>query len=459
MHNIFGRKTKSLGTSTIVRNNKGEVINSTNGYLLDIDRYLGAFHSINATRNYITLFHTMSELQFPIRAITDRILNAEFYLKEYDTDSIIWNNDQINKFLSKPNALDTFDDLITKFVSYYLICGQSFLYSALPDSLSGMKAERWKWCDNYHVLPADCVEMEYPFRAKIFSTLQKDEIIKDYRLISGMGNEVYTPDNILHLRDVNMMFDPDYLKGRSRLSSLDYPLSNLCAVYEARNVIYVKRGAIGAISSGKTDSAGTVALTKGEKKDLEEEFQKDYGLRGDKSQYILSNVPITFTRFNMSIEELQPFDETLADEVAIAGAYNIPACLIPRKDMSTYNNQDIAEKSLYNNTIIPLTNKILSQLNSFLGLHQNKGGMYLFADFSKIPCLQTNKKDNAETDSKNTSTALVQYKCGACTKNQMRIKMGCDPVDGEDFYIDDDPNKGIILNIKDINTNDNGNSK
>jgi len=43
-----------------------------------------------------------------------------------------------------------------------------------------------------------------------------------------------------------------------------------------------------------------------------------------------------FVRTNLSIAELQPFEETLADAINIAGAYGIPAVLVPRKDQSTF---------------------------------------------------------------------------------------------------------------------------
>ena len=45
----------------------------------------------------------------------------------------------------------------------------------------------------------------------------------------------------------------------------------------------------------------------------------------------------------MTIEELQPFEETLASASVIAGAYNIDSVLIPRKDHSTFSNLREAE--------------------------------------------------------------------------------------------------------------------
>jgi len=443
---------KWMGSATITRDNTGKVTGATNGYkstMYDVDRYLAAFNSIYAAKNFITLFHSISELQFPVVEIAKRVLKAEFRLKSYDTDSIIWDNKQINKFLTQPNELQGFKDFITQLIIYLLIVGDAHIYSAVPSTLASW--ERWKACDNYYVLPSDCIEPQYPFDVKLFANTPKDQIIKSYKLISGMGNRDFEPNNVLHFKETNLLFDHWYLRGRSKLTALEYPLSNLCAVYEARNVIYVKRGALGAIVSNKTDNAGTVALSKKEKESLQKNFNENYGLEKEKGQFVLSDVPVSFVKFGMSITELEPFDETLADAVAIAGAFGMPAILIPRKDMSTYANMDTAEKSFYTNTVIPLTEKILEQINRFLGLNQGPGGMYIDADFSKVEVLQDNKKDEATTDNLKTTTALLKYNQGLITFNMMLVQCGEEKLTtGGDYYIWADPN---ISKIPAMNVN------
>lgn len=50
------------------------------------------------------------------------------------------------------------------------------------------------------------------------------------------------------------------MRVKTNLLSQRSPISNLLAVYEARGVIYAKKGALGAIVS-KTDAASSVPLT------------------------------------------------------------------------------------------------------------------------------------------------------------------------------------------------------
>ncbi len=96
-------------------------------------------------------------------------------------------------------------------------------------------------------------------------------------------------------------------------------MSNLIAVYEARNVIYVKRGGLGFIVSKKTDATGSIALTDDEKEQLLKQNFEKYGVRKGQVPYGISDADIDFVRTNLSIAELQPFEETLADAINIAG--------------------------------------------------------------------------------------------------------------------------------------------
>ena len=199
------------------------------------------------------------------------------------------------------------------------------------------------------------------------------------------------------------------------------------AVYEARNAIYVKRGAIGAIVSNSKDDSGNVPLTPKEKEQLLKDYNDTYGIVKDKNPTMVTGIPVSFVRFNQSIQELQPFEETLADAVQIAGVYNIPAVLIPRKDQSTFSNQDTAEKSLYENVVIPEAVSTCKALNEFLELEND--GMYLDVSFDHIPVLQPNARDKAETDKIVTDMCKVNFLSGIITLNEWLSKMGGDMVE------------------------------
>ena len=94
-----------------------------------------------------------------------------------------------------------------------------------------------------------------------------------------------------------------------------------------------------------------------EKREIEDYLDKSYGLGEGQRPIGVTDVPLSFVRTNLSISELQPFEETLQDAITIAGVYGIPDVLVPRKDHSTFNNQANAEKTAYCGVIIPMAQK------------------------------------------------------------------------------------------------------
>lgn len=432
----------------IVRDNRGNIV-STIGTDTDISRYLGVFDSVVRNRNYINLFSEIAEIRFPVCEIINRALNAEFHLKKYDSDEPEWYNKAINKFLTQPNETDTFPEFLAKTIGYYLVTGNAYIYAASP-SLVSSSLERWKRTDSYYVLPSDKTTIAYHDRQKLFQGAGLNETVRDYTVSTGVSNMKFSPENVLNLRDLKLRFDGRTLEGESRLESLKYPVSNIIAAYEARNAILVKRGALGMIVSRKTDEAGSVPLRESEKKNLRDSWKK-YGVTGDRDTIAISDVPVDFISFGVSIRDLEPFRETLEDAKVIAGAFGIPDALIPGNNQATYNNVSTAEKAIYQNTVIPLTNRIIEALNSWLGLNRKweKGGMYLEADFSKIPCLQEDKKLAAEVQRIRTETAIKQYKEGFITKNQALVEMGREEIPGGDSYVTEDKNRNQIQNQND----------
>lgn len=422
---ILGYTITKKQKYSLVRDENKNITNIVKMPSDDLYRYLGTFSPYNITSNTVTLFNEMSEVYFPVMAIVNRITNGRFQLKDSKTDTVIYENKEINKFLSKPNPLQTFEELIRQLEVYKLVTGNGYLYANTPDFIKSLP--RYKVTDNYMVFPSQGVNINYKNQIKLFSAGEISDIIDYYTVTIGGSQTKISPLNLLHLKDTSIGDGTDHIEGISRLVRLKYPLSNLMAVYEARNAIYVKRGAIGAIVSNSKDDSGNIPLTPKEKEQLLKDYNDTYGIVNDKNPTMVTGLPVSFIRFNQSIQELQPFEETLSDAIQIAGVYNVPAVLIPRKDQATFSNQDTAEKSLYENVVIPEAVSTCKVLNEFLGLEND--GMYLDVSFDHIPVLQPNARDKAETDKIVTDTCKVNFLSGIITLNEWLSKMGGDMVD------------------------------
>ena len=382
-----------------------------------------------AHSNFLTLYNTVPEVAWPVNYIASRAAGAKYVLKKYSDETVVWNNDIINRMLVKPNAFETWYRTLFKHFAYKLVTGNSYIKAAMSDTFAGAKT-LYKWCDRYVELESLLVRIEYKrVRGDIYGVADIEDVVEAYHHdIGDMHARPIDPRCIFHDKDDFLGWqEGDPLKAKSRLYAVLKAISNLIAVYEARNVIYVKRGGLGWLVSDQKDEMGSKALTPDEKKKILDQANEMYGLERGKYPYGISDVKLNFIRTNLSITDLQPFDETLADAVIIAGIFGIPPVLIPRKDQSTYANQANAEKAVYSSVIIPMVQRFCQEFTKFLGLDQD--GLYLDADFSDVDCLQTGKKEEQDVLRSITDRCKIEFESGLITLNDWRAQQGYERVE------------------------------
>jgi len=414
---------KNIAKAIINKSADGDVIFNLKN---SPDELFGKFNPY-ASDNYYTSFKTIAEVQYPIRFICDRAKNAKFVLKKWSDDSVVWNNKQINKFLENPNPFYSFKDLLANYIQMKFVLGNAFLYANVNPS---MKNKIWQYCDSYYILPTQNISIETK-KVSTFNIENIKDIVNYYKLKNtNIYNGTYSkldPNIVMHSRDYWDFDNNDDLLSFSRLESIKYPLANLCAVYEARNVIYTKRGALGAIVLSKKDADGLQASTPTEKEEVQKEFENKYGLNNKKHLFQITRFPIDFVKFGATISELQPFEETLQDAIQIAGVFGVNKELIPRKDNSTFSNQNSAEISAYNNTVIPIVKIFLSEINDFLGL--NDSGYYIDSDWSEVNVLQQGKIEEQNKKKIISERCGNDFKSGIITLNDWRAELGLEAIE------------------------------
>ena len=450
---LFGfnisRKTKdnNLITKDIITT-RDRVIRFENHSMNDI---LGRFNPYRS-KNLFTLFKEISEIQFPIRYITDKAKNAKFVVKSFKNDSIVWDNAYFNKLLDKPNPFYSFNDYIANSLLMRLVDGNSFCYAAADPNFS--KAF-YKYANAFYVLPSFSVNIEQFQNINPFSGDEIEKVIRYYDTYYAGKRLQIPPQCILHIKDsVNFSTVNNDLKGFSRLASQKYPISNLMAVYEARNVIYTKRGALGALVPAKDDGAGSANLTNKEKENLRKDFNEDYGIDYKKGQIIISDVPLNYLQIGMSIQDLEPFKETINDAVQIGGIYGLDPSLLPREDKDTYTNKETAEAAFYPNVIFPLLAEECRLQSNFMGL--TEAGYYIDYYFDNVPVLELSKNKKEEANKKLSEKCLIEFNNGLITLNQWRVQLGMEEVK-EQIYNKtmlqmNDTERAIIISLRQSKT-------
>lgn len=385
----------------------------------DLLRMYGAFiYGRRSDSNLITMYHSIPEIYSPVDAIARRVIAATWQLRDIATDEIIHTNKIWNNFIEQVNPLQNFIEWLYEAVTYKYVIGKNYAYKNVPDTLTvkfNNIAALWN-------LPGDMVSPFYKRGFNMFSATTIDDIIEYYQLYDGTNTGQYPTNKILHSKSINLDWQDRRKSGKSPLLAADIALCNLIAVYEARNVIYTKRGALGAIVSKKEDASGPVPLNTKERNQIQKANQEEYGITGNKSTYAVYDAPVDFVRFGMSIQELTPFEEATADMAAIYGVLNVPFDLAPNPKGSTFDNQKGSMRSIYTNTAIPEAQRWAIAIGRFLGL--TSMGAYIYPDFSKIEELQNNKKEEADTDESKSRTNLTLFTCGVITLNQWCVRQG-----------------------------------
>lgn len=231
---------------------------------------------------------------------------------------------------------------------------------------------------------------------KLLDQIETEGLIKDFEFwydtksyqTIGVDEMVYlnTPDGINLINPVN------------RIDTLKYPLSNIMSQYNKRNVLLENIGAIGILSSKKSDLGGSLPMDAEEK----EEIQRDW-LKRQKDKLVITEADVDWTPMSYPTKDLMLFEELTEDKMAIIDAYGLSYYLFSQAKGSTFTNVKEGMKMSYQDTIIPETEQMYSTLSHQLGLTDE--GLYLKPDFSHIAVLQDDK--NAEASAMNLRADAV----------------------------------------------------
>lgn len=425
----FRQKLGALiaGKKSFINNDDVDRLPGQNMYSVQIPD-LAAVWGQYTDSNLSVLYHEVAEIFCPVHLIATAVANGNYQLKKKSDDSVVNDNSYMNFFLSTPNPLQNWQELVYQKTAYELVCGKSYLYANNPDTLK----LNYRNISTLINLAADNVQIQTEPMIKILSATTIEDLILSFIVPDGTSGLVHiAPAKVMYTKHASLYAYDLNIRGRSPLLSAQKAITNLIKVYEARNVIYSHRGALVILSSAQTDKGGNIPMTPEEKMDVQKDFKK-YGISKDKTPFLITDQALNVTPIGMSIKELEPFTETKADAEAIFAVYNVPRELMPSDEGATFENQNHAEKRLYESVAIPYAKSMVQSLTNFLKL--NEAGLYLDVDFSHIKVLQENLKEKSGVDWRNNETYRVQFSYGLVTLNDWRIAFNMKPVTGKPIY-------------------------
>lgn len=333
-------------------------------------------------KKFLELYLTVPELQAVINYKATAF--ADMRIKAVDKEGKEKDIPQLGVF-AKPNPLQSFKEFAMQYYVLRAIFGNEFIHP-----IFGVDPAKTTTMWNLPPMNAEIIPIEN--NLIVFNQTELEEIIKEYHFEFNSNTIKYQPEEIIHYNDNQIRFDDNrYLLGDSKLRPLVQSCENIKSAYEARGVL-IQNSALGILSNTTKDADGTTPLLKGDKEQLQEDFNK-YGLTKGKWQVIMTNASLQWQSMAVDFGKLKLYEEVDADFRAIANAYGFPPELLQPIAGASLNRGSNAEakKQLYQDAIIPEANEWLQGLGNFFGLDN----ISLVADFSHIAVLQEDLKERS----------------------------------------------------------------
>jgi len=221
---------------------------------------------------------------------------------------------------------------------------------------------------------------------KYLDQLDTDGLIKEFQF--WYDSKKYDTIKVSDMIYLNTPDGINLLNPINRIDTLKFPLSNIMASYNKRNVILENMGAIGILSSKKSDMGGALPFTPEER----EEIQADW-LRRSKDKLVMTEADVNWTPMSYPTKDLMLFEELTEDKMAIIDAYGLSYYLFSQANGATFTNVKEGMRMSYQDTIIPETEQMYATISQQLGLINE--GLYIKPDFSHIAVLQDDKAAEA----------------------------------------------------------------
>lgn len=316
----------------------------------------------------------------------------------------------IKRLMNKPNKIQNWRQFRVQQKIYEQLFGYSVVMVIIPAGFKDVLDATSMWN-----IPPFLLEIKET--GKLFYQSDLKGIIESVKLRYSMRKEPIPLDldSLYFFKDITPAFDSMVLPT-SRVRSLQMPINNIIASMNSRNTLIIRRGALGIISPKGKDGTGgiTIPLKDEEKIALQNDWRK-YGTQSDQYNVVISNAAINWTRISMDVGELKLHEEVDESSLMLCDGYNYPPHLMGLLD-PTFNNQQAAEKGLYNNAIIPEAEADDDQWNELF--HTEENNLKIVSDFKDLPVLQEEKEKQASARYKLNQALLIEFQNDLITRNR-----------------------------------------
>lgn len=327
------------------------------------------------------LFNTIPMLNSVIRKKALMFANMELKLVDVKTNEPI-DDSEFYRLIQNPNPTQSMNVWLRNFKEQEQVYGNQFIYKNKPSRLTKYPSSLQNVSPKY---------LKVNLTGKYFDQVTMEGIVKNYELVNMPQEKPFDVKDILWTR-ISDLDNP--LVGVSPIKSLKFPVSNSKAAYEYLNVISTEKGAIGILSNQTKDAVGALPLDPDERKEIEQQYGKDYGLSEDQRKIILTNASLAWTPMSYPTKDLLLLEQIDKYDLAIIDHFGLNANIFSSKS-ATYENVVNSLKLCYQDTIIPEADEFAQSLTSFLGVDKTKAK--IIASYDHIPVLSKDLNSQIST--------------------------------------------------------------
>lgn len=284
----------------------------------------------------------------------------------------------LHELMAEPNMTKhyTWDDIEEQILLYLLITGNTYLI--------GNSQFNSTLIEEVDILPSQSVTIFNQNSSFFMPELE-------YQFSFGSSQGIYKNDKLKHIK----FFNPN-------LTNFVYGLS---PIQVAANVVQVgnERWIADASILGNKGASGFITdrsqlpMTEDEFKMIDSSLREKIGGAHNFGKVVATNKDLGYIQVGMSSADMQLLEKGVVTTRTLCNVLGLDSSLFNDPENKTYNNRLEAEKAMYTNCIIPLSDKLSEALTSFLCTnHFPFETVRMRQDFSGVKCLQTNNKEEAE---------------------------------------------------------------
>ena len=299
--------------------------------------------------------------------------------------------------------------------SYLLISGNNYMLSVggdntPPTELYNLRPDRMKIRSGTRAMP---VAYDY---------MLKGQIVESYIVDQSTG-----ASKVKHIKLFNPL-DDYYGMSPMQASSVDIDQHNLANKHNVNLLQNGARPSGAVIFNPKDETGGNVQLSDVQRNQLMNDVNQRFSGTGNAGKPMLLEGDFEWKEMGLSPKDMDFIQLKNMSAKDIALVYGVPSQLIGIPDSQTYSNFAEAKLALYNETIIPLLDRIQGDLNEWLVPMFNEQGLELRYDIDSIPAMAEQRKRVFESVS-------AGVKEGILTRNEAREQLGYEPIEGADSLL------------------------